>query len=142
MTSTTTLTRDLEPLTSSGLELADPAADLRGREVRDRIGEEIGIVADLMVDPAIREPRMLLLESGGVLGLGKKRRLVPLEVIVEKDPRTVHLDRLRDEVFEAPEYREPSDDEEEEAHYMAVYASYRVRPYWEADPAPERIVRG
>ena len=79
-----TFTRDLEPLTSSGLELDDPSRDLRGREIVDRDDNTVGTVVELLIDPGLRIPRMLLLETGGRLGMGKKQYLVPLEAVHEE----------------------------------------------------------
>ncbi len=127
---TTSLTRDLERLTSSGMELADPAMDLRERDVRDRHGEQVGTVVDLLVDPAERKVHMLeIATGGGLLGIGKKHRLVPVEVVSGGDPRTVYIDRSREEIEETPPYS-PSEGDEEEAHYAEVYAAYGVTPYW------------
>jgi sporulation protein YlmC with PRC-barrel domain len=128
----TTFTRDLDPLSSSGLELEDPAQDLRGRAALDRDGESIGTVADMMIDPGLRLARMLVIEQSGILGLGKKQYLVPLEVARPVDDGSVMIDRTKDEVQSAPEYH-ASEGEEEELHYADVYATYGVRPYWEAE---------
>jgi sporulation protein YlmC with PRC-barrel domain len=130
-------TRDLDPLTSSGLELEDPAHDLRGREALDRDGDSVGTVTDMMIDPALREARLLLVEqSSGLLGLGKKRYLVPLEVARPVDEGSVVIDRSKDEIESGPEYQ-ASEGEAEELHYAEVYSSYGVRPYWEAESSGE-----
>jgi sporulation protein YlmC with PRC-barrel domain len=130
-------TRDLDPLTSSGLELEDPAQDLRGREALDRDGDSVGTVTDMMIDPSLRAARLLLVErSSGLLGLGKKRYLVPLEVARPVDDRSVVIDRSKDEIESAPEYQ-ASEGEQEELHYAEVYGIYGVRPYWEADPSDQ-----
>ena len=131
-----TFTRDLDPLTSSGLELEDPAQDLRGREALDRDGGSIGTVADMMIDPGLRQARMLVIEQSGILGLGKKQYLVPLEVARPVDDGSVMIDRTKDEVQSGPEYH-ASEGEEEELHYADVYATYGVRPYWEVETPAE-----
>jgi sporulation protein YlmC with PRC-barrel domain len=132
---TTTFTRGLDPLTSSGLELADPVQDLRGREALDRDGESVGTVSDMMIDPARRVAHMLVIEHGGVLGLGKKQYLVPVEVVRPVDQRSVMIDRTKDEVQSAPEYH--ASEGGQELLYADVYATYGIRPYWEDEaPAP------
>lgn len=130
-----TFTRDLDPLTSSGLELEDPAQDLRGREALDRDGDSVGSVTDMMIDPALRTARMLVVEHSGLLGMGKKRYLVPLEVVRPADEGAVKIDRTKDEIQAAPEYQ-AYEGEEEELHYAEVYATYGVRPYWESETPP------
>ena len=125
-----TFTRDLDPLTSSGLELDDPSRDLRGREVVDRDGDTVGTVADMLIDPGLRVARLLVLESsGGLLGMGKKQYLVPLEA-VQDDGSQVRMDWSKDEITGQPEYR-AADGEEEELQYAQVYAAYGIQPYWE-----------
>jgi sporulation protein YlmC with PRC-barrel domain len=126
----TTLTRELERLTHSGMQLADPAHDLRDREVLDRDGQTVGSVADVLVEPETGIVRMVEVSTGGgVFGLGRKTRLVPIEIMTGGDPRTVYVERGRDEVMAVDEYR-ATDGDEEEAQYAAAYAAYGIEPYW------------
>jgi sporulation protein YlmC with PRC-barrel domain len=127
---TTILTRELERLTHSGLQLDDPAADLRDREVLDRDGQHVGTVADMLVEPKSGTPRLLEVESGGgVFGLGRKSRLIPVEAVSGGDPRSVYVERGRDEILSTDPYQ-PSDGDEEEAQYASAYAAYDLPPYW------------
>jgi sporulation protein YlmC with PRC-barrel domain len=136
----TTITRDLERLTHSGLELADPSMDFRGRDAYDRNGEPVGTVADVLIDPEQRKARMLeVVSGGGLLGLGKRQFLVPVESIAGGDAKSVHIDRLKDEILAGPAYQRDQIDEEE-AHYAAVYAHYDVTPYWVVEPSGEKIM--
>ena len=129
---TVTFTRDLDPLTSSGLELDDPSRDLRGREVVDEDARDIGTVADMLIDPQLRVARLLVLETGGgLLGMGKKQYLVPLEAVSD-DARQVRINRSKDEITREPEYQ-LAGGEEEELQYVQVYAAYGIRPYWEVE---------
>jgi sporulation protein YlmC with PRC-barrel domain len=129
-----TFTRDLDPLTSSGLELDDPSRDLRGRNVVDEDGNDVGTVADMLIDPQLRVPRLLMLETGGMLGMGKKQYLVPLEA-AHDDGEQVRIKRSKAEITREPEYH-PSEGEEEELQYAQVYTAYGIRPYWEVEAAP------
>jgi sporulation protein YlmC with PRC-barrel domain len=127
-----TFTRDLDPLTSSGLELDDPSRDLRGRDVVDRNGSTVGTVAEMLIDPGLRVPRLLVLETGGgLLGMGKKQYLVPLEA-VQADGSQVRINWTKEEITNEPEYH-LADGEEEELQYGQVYAAYGIRPYWEVE---------
>ena len=131
---TTTFTRELERLTHSGLSLADPAADFRDRDVLDRDGAHVGTVVDLLVDPEHRVARMVEVQTnGGMLGLGRKHRLIPVELLSGGDPRTVYVERTLDEITATPEYR-PAEGDDEEDQYAAAYAAYGVTPYWQAEP--------
>jgi sporulation protein YlmC with PRC-barrel domain len=127
---TTTLSRELERLTHSGVQLADPARDVRDREVFDQDGQSVGTVSDVLVDPETGEVRLVEVTSGGgVLGLGRKSRLVPIEAVTSGDPRTVYVERTREDILAVDEYR-PAEGDEEEAQYAAAYAAYGVTPYW------------
>lgn len=127
-----TFTRDLDPLSSSGLELADPSTDLTGRVVLDRQGEQVGTISDMLIDPQHRVARMAVLErAGGLLGLGKKHYLIPLEAFTATDGE-VRVDRMKDDILAGGEYT-PAEGEEEELHYAAVYADYGIQPYWETE---------
>jgi len=131
-----TFTRDLDPLTHSGLELEDPAKDLRGREALDRDGGSVGTVTELLIDPTLRIPRLAVVESsGGLLGMGKKQHLVPFEAIGQDDGKQVRISRRKDEILAEPEYH-ATEGEEEELQYAQAYQAYGIRPYWEAENQP------
>ena len=135
-----TFTRDLDPLTSSGLELEDQTKDLRGREALDRDGESVGTVTDLLIDPTLRTPRLAVVEGGGgLLGIGKKRYLVPLEAISQDDGQQVRINWSKHEILGEPEYH-ASEGEEEELQYAQVYLAYGIRPYWEQTPVDNPTV--
>lgn len=127
---TTALTRELERLTHSGVHLADPATDLRDRQVLDCDGHRVGVVTDLLVEPDTGTVRLVEVEDGGgVFGIGRKSRLLPVEVLNGGDPRTVYVERPRDEILAVEPYR-PAEGDAEEEQYAAVYAAYGVTPYW------------
>lgn len=133
-----TFTRDLDPLSSSGLELADPSNDLTGRTVIDRDGEQVGTVSDMLIEPPRRMARMVVLEvAGGLLGLGKKHYLIPLEAVTATDGE-VRVDRIKDDILAGGEYTAP-EGEEEELHYAAVYAEYGIQPYWETEEPTDTV---
>lgn len=126
----TTLSRELERLTHSGVQMADPAMDLRDREVFDRDGLSVGTVSDLLVEPESGEVRLAEVSSGGgVFGIGRKARLVPIEAVSSGDPRSVYIERTREEILAADAYR-PAEGDDEEAQYAAAYSAYGVTPYW------------
>jgi sporulation protein YlmC with PRC-barrel domain len=130
MSVTTSLTRELERLTHSGVQLANPTADLRDREVLDCDGHRVGTVADLLVEPDTGTVRLLEVEDGGgVFGIGRKSRLVPVEALSGGDPRTVYVERPRAEILAVDPYR-PAEGDAEEDQYAAVYAAYGITPYW------------
>jgi hypothetical protein len=92
----------------------------------------------MLVDPQQGLPRFAIVEtSGGLLGLGRKHRLIPVEALEPRDLRTVQVDRTSDEVNATPEYRSADGDDEEE-QYAASYAAWGVTPYWQSQPAERR----
>ena len=124
----------LEPLTQSDLTVADPAEDIRGRTVYDRDGEEIGTVDDLIIDREERKVRFIRLVSGGILGIGEERYLVPVDAItgIDRDVRGgVRIDQTHQRVAGAPKY-EP-DLAADPGYYRGLYGYYGFAPYWGAD---------
>lgn len=70
-------------LSDSGLVLRNPAQDLRGKDAYGVKGEHLGGIEDLYVDVRRRKALFLELEVGGVLELGRKTILVPVEFVAE-----------------------------------------------------------
>jgi len=54
---------------------------MRGLEVYDVRGEQLGSVEDLYVDQEVRLPSCLVVTAGGFLGVGKKHFLIPVEEV-------------------------------------------------------------
>src|SRR4029450_4720983 len=88
---TATLVRlsDTEPT------IANPAEDIRDRTVVDRDGEEIGEVEDLLIDAHEKRVRLLEVASGGFLGLGKTKFLLPVEALNRISDDTVYITQTR-----------------------------------------------
>jgi sporulation protein YlmC with PRC-barrel domain len=109
---------------AENLRLREPLQDLRGLDVYDSNGEQIGTVEDLYVDQETQFPRFLDVGTGGFLGIGKKHFLVPFEEVsrsVSEEERVV-VRQNRDKVLDSPEF---DPDEMPEADLQrAVYAYY------------------
>jgi sporulation protein YlmC with PRC-barrel domain len=75
----------------------NPEDDVRGKDVYDAVGQRIGSVEDLYIDPQEREMRFLQVSAGGFLGMGEKPLLVPVEAVVEvaEDHLTIEPGRTR-----------------------------------------------
>jgi len=119
----------LMKLSDSGLVLADPAADVRGRKVLDQNGDEIGEVDDLFIDDDEAKVRFLRIKSGGFLGLGATTFLVPVDAVVRAND-AVHINQSRERVAGAPRYDPQLANEPD--YYGSVYSHYGVAPYWGA----------
>lgn len=115
-------------LETSTLTLADPSDDVRGRKVIDTNGDKAGHVTGLIIDEAERKVRFLEVESGGFLGLGEKRRLMPIEAITRVETDTVHIGREHNYIAGAPVY-DPTVVTESQ-YYEELYRYWDYPPFW------------
>jgi sporulation protein YlmC with PRC-barrel domain len=100
---------NLTKLSEEDLLLEEPWQDIRGLEVYDVNGEQIGGVEDLYVDRDSRLPRYLEVSAGGFLGIGKKHFLIPIEEVSrEMGEDRVTVNQPRDKVVESPDF-DPDD---------------------------------
>jgi sporulation protein YlmC with PRC-barrel domain len=101
------------------------AEDVRGFELHDVSAERIGSVEDVVVDETGRV-RFLKVGSGGVLGLGRAHRLVPVDVIDNVAGESVFLKVGRDDVLDAPDWQ-PVDDP---STIERVCVHFGCQPFW------------
>jgi sporulation protein YlmC with PRC-barrel domain len=109
---------------SENLRLREPLQNLRGLDVYDSNGEQIGTVEDLYVDQEAQFPRFLDVGAGGFLGMGKKHFLVSFEEVsrsVSEEERVV-VRQNRDKVLGSPDF--DPDEMPEVDLQRAVYAYY------------------
>jgi sporulation protein YlmC with PRC-barrel domain len=97
-------TAKLIRLSDTELTIANPAEDIRGHTVVDRDGEDLGEVEDLMIDEPEKRVRLLEVASGGFLGLGKTKFLLPVEAITRISDDTVYVNQTRQYIADAPHY--------------------------------------
>lgn len=117
-------------LDDSDLVLAKAEEDIRGSEVVDSGGEELGKVESLFVDTDERQVRLLEVSSGGVLGLGKEHRLIPVDAVVEVTDDRVTIGRTRAEIAKAPGYDPGLKEAPEPQYYDDLYGYYGMTPFW------------
>nr|WP_221383246.1 PRC-barrel domain-containing protein [Actinoplanes polyasparticus] len=55
--------------------------DIRGRQVIDREGKEIGRVEDLLIDTEQKRVRFLCVEHDGLFGVGAAPLFIPVEAV-------------------------------------------------------------
>ena len=92
-------------LSELDLPLEEGWQDIRGLDVYDVADEQIGTVEDLYVDRVARQPSYLMVSAGGLLGIGKKHFLIPVEEVsrdVGEERVTVTVPR--DKVLNSPEF--------------------------------------
>jgi sporulation protein YlmC with PRC-barrel domain len=129
MTSGTNAT--LYTLGDRGQTVDGSANDVRGREVRDKDGNGIGKVADLIVDDREGKIRFLLVEHGGFLGFAQAKTLIPVDVVTEITEGSVVIDQSRERVAGAPGYT--PDLVDDRPYHSDIYGYYGRPPHWGAD---------
>jgi len=96
---------NLAKLSDSDLPLEEDWQDIRGLDVYDSTGEQIGSVEDLYIDREARQPRFLVVSAGGLLGVGKRHVLIPVEEVSrEVGEERVRVSVHREKVLNAPEF--------------------------------------
>jgi sporulation protein YlmC with PRC-barrel domain len=120
----------LVKLSDTNLTLANRAEDIRGRDVLDTAGEDIGKVDDLLIDEQEQKVRFLQVSSGGFLGLGATKFLIPVDAITRMTEDAVYISQARERLAGAPRY-DPS--LVDERYLSDVYGYYGYSPYWGPD---------
>ncbi|GAA4428344.1 hypothetical protein GCM10023169_29350 [Georgenia halophila] len=106
-----------------------PEDDVRGRPVFDRHDERIGDVDDLVIDEEERRVRFLQVGSGGFLGIGEEKRLVPVDAVSRVEDN-VHIDKTREDVAGSPAYDPEVVRASAEDYYAGLYSYYGFAPFW------------
>jgi len=114
-------------LSDTDKKVADHAEDVRGRKVVDRHGDEIGKVDDLLLDGRESKVRFLEVASGGVLGIGATKVLIPVDAVERVEQNTVRINQTRERVTGAPRYDPELKDQK---YYGDVYGYYGYSPWW------------
>lgn len=115
-------------LKDSDETVASPDEDIRGRDVRDRDGEDIGKVSDLLIDQTERKVRLIEVASGGFLGIGQDTTYIPVDAISAITDDEVRLQQGREDVASAPVY--DPDLVAERDTYSGLFAHYGYAGYW------------
>src|SRR5215210_7877076 len=96
---------NLVKMSDADFRLEETWQDIRGLEVYDTNGEQIGSVEDLYVDRDSRLPQFLEVSAGGFLGIGKKNFLIPIEEVSrEIGADRVTVNQPRDKVVGSPDF--------------------------------------
>ncbi len=126
-TVTKTAKLSLRTLDDADLTTRDAAEDIRHRKVLDASGEEIGKIDALLVDDQETKVRFMRVASGGFLGIGKSKVLIPIEAIAKIEEDVVRVDQTRDHISNGPTY---DPDLVDDRYYDNLYGYYGYRPYW------------
>lgn len=118
----------LYTLGDRGQTVDGSANDIRGRDVKDKAGNGIGKVGDLLVDDREKKVRFLLVEHGGFLGFGETKTLVPVDAITKITDDAVLIDQSRERVAAAPGY--DPDLIDDRPYHSGIYGYYGYSPFW------------
>jgi sporulation protein YlmC with PRC-barrel domain len=121
----------LQAISDTGLMPDDPSQDIRGHIVIDRAGEKVGHVSDLFVDKAERKVRMLEISTGGLLGIGERHALMPVDAITKISGMDVHIDQTREHVAKSPAYDPALVLTPPREYWEPFYGYYGLPPYWD-----------
>jgi sporulation protein YlmC with PRC-barrel domain len=121
------MTVNLVKLGDVGEMVADETQDIRGRKVVDIDGLELGEIDELLIDD-VGKIRFLQVETGGILGIGETKSLIPVDAIVSISAQEVHIDHTGKTVAAAPTYRPQLVDEK--TFYDNTYSHYGYPPFW------------
>ncbi len=93
-------------LSNSDFHLEEPWQDIRGFDVYDVNGKQIGTVEDFYVDREAHVTRFLDVKAGGFLGIGNKHFLIPVEEFTRdvSEEKRVTVNHNRDKVLHSPNF--------------------------------------
>lgn len=91
-------------LSDSDFHLEAPEQDIRGLDVYDPDGDQIGSVKDLYVDEAERKVRFLNISGGGFLGIGEKQLMLPVEAVTDVGEDRVTIEQGKKTVMDSPPF--------------------------------------
>lgn len=113
--------------------IASSDEDIRGRMVWDKDGLVVGKVEGLFVDDSDGRIRFMEVGSGGFLGLGESKSLIPVEAITAMTADEVYISHTRDHVAGAPRY-DPDLAKDEPHFFSSLYPYYGYLGHMEALP--------
>lgn len=80
-------------------------SQLIGMDVKNQQGEELGEIADLVLDPKEAKIKSVVISSGGMLGIGAKKVAVPWEQVKPaSDEQALVVTMTREELQQAPQW--------------------------------------
>jgi hypothetical protein len=103
--------------------VATPAEDIRGRMVKDKDGHDLGTIDGLLVDAVGQKVRLMEVATGGILGLGQTKSLIPVEAITRVTDDEVYISHTREHVAGAPAY-DPKLVKEDSTYLSSLYPYY------------------
>jgi len=118
----------LSKLSDSGQTVSSSEQDIRGLKVKDKGGNDLGKVDDLLIDDQARKVRFLLVEHGGFLGMGQTKSFIPVDAITKISDREVHINHSKEHVANAPGYDPKL--VKDQTYLGGISGYYGYTPYW------------
>jgi sporulation protein YlmC with PRC-barrel domain len=108
------------------------ATSLTKDTVRNRYGDDLGSIKDVMIDLPNGRVAYAVLSFGGFLGIGNKLFAVPWEMLtVDEDRQCLVLDIDKKTLENAPGFDKDNwPDMSDAAWGNQVYSYYGRKPYW------------
>ena len=113
----------LEKLRDLGETVSTSDEDIRGRMVKDKDGRDLGTIEGLLVDAAGGKVRFVEVASGGFLGFGERKSLIPVEAITKITDHEVSISHTLEHVAGAPLY-DPSLVASDAHYFSDLYPYY------------------
>ena len=113
------------------------ADKVQGTAVRNRAGESLGTIENVMIDKSSGKVAYAVMAFGGILGMGKDRRALPWEVLTYDTGQgayTVDLDPQFLKNAPAFDDKNAAFDWEDRGWGQEVHDYYRVKPFWTLPP--------
>ena len=111
------------------------ASSLAGDNVKNRAGEDLGKVDEIMIDLHNGHVAYVVVSYGGVLGMGNKLFAVPWNAFtIDEDEKAFVLDIEKERLENAPGFDKDNwPDMADQSWAGAVYQYYGTEPDWEED---------
>jgi len=108
------------------------AISLTKDTVRNRNGDDVGSLIEVMIDIPTGRVAYAVLSFGGFLGIGNKLFAIPWEILaVDEDRQCLVLDLDKQTLANAPGFdKDHWPDMADRSWGMRVYTYYGRKPYW------------
>lgn len=116
------------------------ATSLIGDDVKNRSGEDLGKIEEIMLDTEHGRVAYAVLSFGGFLGLGDKLFAIPWDSLtLNTDEKCFYLNVDKDLLENAPGFdKNDWPDFADNQWRTDIYSYYSVEPYWTNEPTPVR----
>jgi sporulation protein YlmC with PRC-barrel domain len=120
------------------------ASTIIGRWVKNKEGEYLGRITDLMIDPQNGGKAFAVLSRGGVLGIPLRFVAVPFQALASSDEKHVYLlDVSKEKIDAAPSFdRDHWPDVADRGWETDTYRYYGLTPHWGESGGPVAPLQG